>query len=356
MEVKAIMTANAADNLAGVILETGWEVLEKLEKVPGATGCFFSVCYRVRRGQEICFLKAFNFARFFQQANSATSRTSVVDVVSEMLEAYKYERDLSEVCRNHHVTKVLFVKDAGEAHLAAYPITIVPYLIFDLAECDVRTRLRFSNDLDTAWRLRSLHSVAIGLQQLHAIGVTHQDLKPSNVLQIGDESKIGDLGRSTCASVPSPLKALSFTGDWGYAPPEILYNSGASDWSERSLASDSYLFGSLIVFYFTGINMNALLRKHLPDALSWEHHRGPLSAVEAYLLEAFRKALDELSGALDPIEVLRDLREIVARLCHPNPQKRQDPQATTPYDLERVISQLDLLHSRMKYRIAHEGQ
>ena len=351
------MTAeNAAENLAGMMLDTGWFVRKRIDKQPSATGSFFSVCYTVERGGEVCFLKAFNFARFLQLSEGNAQRGQLVNVISEMLEAYRYERDLSAMCRDHHVTKVVFVKDSGEQVVPGYAITLVPYLVFDLADGDVRSKLTFSSTLDTAWRLHSLHSVAVGMQQLHAISVSHQDLKPSNVLLIQDESKIGDLGRSTCSSIPSPLKDLAFAGDRHYAPPEVLYGAVHPDWQHRSFSADCYLFGSLIVFYFSGITMNALLRRHLPDAVSWERYQGSFSDVAAYLLEAFAKALDDFEAAIPEEVVRKDLREMVDKLCHPLPDLRGDPKrlglACTQYGFERCVTQLDLLRSRARIELS----
>ncbi len=37
---------NAAHDLEGRTLKTGWKVTEKINKKPGASGAFFSVCYK----------------------------------------------------------------------------------------------------------------------------------------------------------------------------------------------------------------------------------------------------------------------------------------------------------------------
>jgi serine/threonine protein kinase len=279
LKVSLTMNGNAAESLVSRTLGTGWFVAELIPRPPTATGGFFSVCYRVTKGGETGFLKAYNFARFFQLANSQGQTRSVVDVISDMLESYRYERDLSALCRTKRVTKVAFVKDSGEEQVPGFAISLVPYLIFDSADGDIRSHLAVSSQLDAAWKLKSLHSVAVGLQQLHRIDVSHQDLKPSNVLLFDDESKIGDLGRSTCLAIRSALANVPFAGDHTYAPPEILYGLVEPDWRMRSFACDSYLFGSLIMFYFAGLTATALIRKNLPDSVSWEHHRGAYADV-----------------------------------------------------------------------------
>lgn len=344
---------NAADNLEGRTLSTGWVVTSKVSRQPGATGGFFSVCYTVTKDREECFLKAFNFVKFFQLANGSGQQRQVVDVISDMVDAYRYERDLSAMCKAKRVSKVSFVRDSGEEVVQGFAISVVPYLIFDVADGgDVRSQLSFAKNLEASWKLRSLHSVAVGLQQLHAIDVSHQDLKPSNVLLFNDESKIGDLGRSTCLSIPSPLRDTAFAGEWSYAPPEILYGVHDPDWRRRSFASDCYLFGSLIVFYFSGLTMTALLRKNLSDDVSWEKHQGAYADVLAYVLDAFARSLDEFADCLDIPHLRKELLALVSTLCHPIPSRRSFAPAGSAnlLDMQRLISRLDLLHKTYKYR------
>ncbi len=62
----------------------------------------------------------------------------------------------------------------------------VQYSIFEMADCDTPTYMDVSVKLDLAWTVRMLHQAAVGLQQLHGIGIAPQDLKPSNVLGMID--------------------------------------------------------------------------------------------------------------------------------------------------------------------------
>ncbi len=349
-----MVDANAAESLAGLVLDTGWKVIDRIEKPPHATGGYFSVCYRVEKDGRVCFLKAYNFSSFFELARHGGRPMKVVDVLGEMLDSYRYERSLSALCRDKHVTKVSFVVDSGEQAVPGHVISVVPYLIFDLADGDVRTLLAFSGRLETAWKLESLHSVAVGLKQLHAIDVSHQDLKPSNVLLYASVTKIGDLGRSICLALdpPAPLRDEDFTGEYTYAPPEVLFESCDRDWRARTFATDLYLFGSLVVFYFSGLTMTALLSKHLHPDASWERHRGSYADVRDYVLNAFALALDEFASCVQGDELRNELRTMVSQLCHPIPELRGHPKGLASpvarHDLERYVSRLDLLHRRAR--------
>ncbi|SFW91422.1 protein kinase domain-containing protein [Chitinophaga sancti] len=228
---------NAAHNLLNKTLSTGWNVIELIKSQPGSTGSFFSVCYKVEKEGEICFLKAFDFGSFFNVSRQSGENKGIIDIMADMINAYKYEKDLSNLCKNNYATKVAFVKDFGEENVTGYTIPIVPYLIFDLADGDVRNKLKFTDRLDTSWKLKSLHSIAVGLRQLHNIDVSHQDLKPSNILVFNEESKIGDIGRSLSLNMKSPYDETPFNGDWNYAPPESLYGYYIPEWKKRVFAT-----------------------------------------------------------------------------------------------------------------------
>ena len=81
-------------------------------------------------------------------------------------------------------------------------------------------------------------------------------------------------------------------------------------------------YGSLIVFYFSGLTMTALLRKNLKDAVSWERHRGSYDDVLPYVLNAFSWALDEFDTLVHGDFLRRELRSLITHLCHPIPTKR----------------------------------
>lgn len=345
------METNAAHNLLGLTLKTGWVVVEKLTKSDHSTGSFFSVCYKVSKNGVVCFLKAFDFAKFFQISEPGKE---VVDIMGDMITAYQYERDLSNHCRDKHVTKVAFVKEAGQEIVSNHSISIVPYLIFELADGDVRTQLEYSRKLDFAWKLHSLHDISVGLKQLHAIDVSHQDLKPSNILLYKKESKLGDLGRSICNDLDGPYNRLPFTGDINYAPPEIMYGYYDNDWNKRVFATDCYLLGSMVVFYFSGISMSALLLKHIPENFRWERWRGTFEEIMPYIADGFSSAIEEFRENIHDPYFKNEISQLVEQLCFPFPDKRGHPKTIemlgNNYNMERFVSKFDLLKRKAEYQ------
>ncbi|MGP8216786.1 MAG: protein kinase domain-containing protein [Bacteroidia bacterium] len=350
----ATTVTNAAHDLLGRTLVSGWKVTEKVNRADNASGSFFSVCYKVEKGEEQCFLKAFDFAKFFQISDDPDK--GVMDVMKDMIDAYTYERNLSNMCKEKHVTKVVYVKDSGEENVVGHSIPIVPYLIFDLAEGDLRSKIDFSNNLDFAWRLSSLHSVAVGLKQLHQIEVSHQDLKPSNVLLFKEgTTKLGDIGRALCKELDAPHSKMNYAGDFTYAPPEIMYGYHEKDWHKRVFATDCYLLGSMVVFYFSGISMTALLSKHIPNNFHWTRWRGPFNDVEPYLMAAYSEALNEFVDCV-PYDTFKDeLRWLVEKLCFPNPEERGHPRNIelngNQFDMERFVTKLDVLTKKAEYSV-----
>ena len=214
---------NAAYALEGQELKNGWRITNAINKPPTGTGGTFSVCYGVSNGHQNAFLKAINFIAFF----SMMPGRSITAVMQEMSSAYEYEKAVLNRCKDRRLSKVATIIDEGEVTVPGFIIGTVPYLIFEMAEGDLRSQLTdFSDDLESVWKLRSLHNIAVGMKQLHSVKISHQDLKPSNVLiyEGGGVSKVGDLGRALCQDIIAPHDYDGgFAGDGTYAPPEVYY-------------------------------------------------------------------------------------------------------------------------------------
>jgi serine/threonine protein kinase len=344
----------AAHSLLGLKLKNDWIVTEKIEPQDGSTGGFFSVCYIVQNNDEKAFLKALNFNAFFQMFPGQ----SVVKILQEQTNAFEFEKNLLLRCKNNNLTKVSLILDEGEEIVDGFTIPNVPYLIFEIAEGDIRSNIKFSNNSDLAWKIKSLHDIAVGLEQLQKVGISHQDLKPSNVLLYENAivSKIGDLGRSLCSNIKAPHDdGISFTGQMNYSPPEFLYGYVQPDWNQRVNSTDMYLFGSLITYYFIGMNMTALMYKHLDTRFRWTVFSGNFSQVQDYLKDAYFKALDEISTSIGNKSFSSDLIEIIKYCCYPIPEERGHRQSIkevgNQFNFRRAISKLDLIKRRSELNL-----
>lgn len=346
----------AAEMLEGAELPNGWKVLAKIQPESNSTGGHFSVPYVVERREgrliKRAFLKALNFRRLAAEKDFARA-------MQQHAAVFNFERDTLDLCRERGLRRVATLLDAGEHRTPNNPLPVC-YIIFELAEGgDARKQVATLGRISLAWKLRTLHHIAVGLKQLHTHGIAHQDLKPSNVLFFGSfGAKVGDLG---CADIieeanQSPRGHLGIPGDPSYAPIELFYNEYSIDWKTRRLGCDLYLFGSLAVFFFTGGgSMTAILQSHLHSShfpANWTHD---YRAVLPYVFDAFERSLNQIAMSV-PESVRPHVISIIRHLCHPDPKKRGHPEDLngSQFNLERIVSSLDLLATRAEYQLVKE--
>jgi serine/threonine protein kinase len=346
----AELPPNAAEMLEGKELAGDWVVGTKIPRSVAATGGNFCVGYLVsnldgRHG----FLKALNYVM-------ALNSNDPAETLRRLTESYTFERDLLRHCGDSRMSHVVVSLADGVVRIDGCPIPTVNYIIFELADRDVRAELDRNKDLDALVKLRSLHHVAVGLRQLHQKRIAHQDVKPSNVLMftkplLGQISKVSDLGRATDASRPADHDEFCIAGDPSYAPPEQLYGWTLEDFGPRRLACDLYQLGSLAAFMFTGATMNTLLNMELMPEHNWCNWQGSYNGVLPYVRDAFGRALINFTLAV-PCQIEAEMVSLVSYLCDPDPLLRGHPisrrSAGNQYGLDRIISHFDLMVHRVR--------
>lgn len=326
----------------GFELKDGWVVVERLD--PGiSSGGYFSEQYLVRRpdGTE-AFLKALDFS-------PAAGAPDLAGALQELTEAFVFERDLVMHCADGHLSRVITALDHGEIDVPGYGLlSRVPYIVFEKAEHDARVHLSELDELDIAWRLRSMHHVATGLMQLHDRGIAHQDLKPSNVLVFIDStSKVGDLGRASREGISAPHDGLLIPGKHTYAPPELLYGYGDPDVRARRRASDMYQLGGLLYFFFTGSGLTPGLAGAIDSSHVWTAWGGPYEDVLPYVRDGFERILEEFASRVPP-DLREELTALLQYLSDPDPRLRGHPASRrvahgNPYSFERFVSRFNAL-------------
>jgi hypothetical protein len=138
------MCTRPASRLEGLELTDGWKVLKLIKRHPTATGGQFSVSYKVINtdGRE-GFLKALDFSKALQEADPARE-------LEAMTKAYNFERDLLIKCKQQRLSKVIVPIADGSVDVPGEvgDIKRVVYLIFELADGDVRKYYNLSSYLD----------------------------------------------------------------------------------------------------------------------------------------------------------------------------------------------------------------
>lgn len=332
---------SAVHDLIGKTLKTGWKVTEKVKAKPGSSGGAFSVCYLAEKEGAVGFLKAINVLTFLNDDDIDFTKA-----MAETLNTFNFEKEILEKCGSKNLSKVSKLLDAGSENISGYIINNVNYLIFEKADDDVRNHINFSNNIDLAWKLRSLHNIAVGIKQLHGIDISHQDLKPSNVFVFNKEvSKIGDLGRALSDTILGPHSNRNFAGDSRYAPPEVFHMYVLPDWNDKVFAIDCYLLGSMAAYYITGQSMTALIGKQINSSINILS----LTFQQAlpYWIEAFDNVLANLDSDLKDF-IDKDLFiSNIRMLCYPDPKNRGHHKNINgngnSFNMERFVEAFNLM-------------
>lgn len=335
---------SAAEHLQGMQLADGWTVLRKVDSQPSSGG-IFSVPYIVSdaKGREH-FLKALDFSSAFATSDPARA-------LQDMTSAYNHERDVLEHCKSRKLSHVVHAVTHGYAQVPSIPGVEgrVAYLIFELAESDVRRQVDEKSKLGCLLCLSVLNDVTLGLMQLHREAIAHQDLKSSNVLIYGGRAcRIGDFGRSSRRGYAVWMDNLGVAGDKTYAPPEQLYTNLHSDFVVRRIGCDLYLLGNLAAFLFSGVNITSAMLSRLDPSFHPSQWAGTYDQVLPHLQKAFAEVLADLNNNIDPV-VKSDIVTLVSELCNPDLAKRGHRKGIgtySQYSLERYKSFTDLLLKR----------
>lgn len=348
-----LIATNPAMDLEGVTLPSGWIVRERIDPRPGDTGGFFSINYWVENSDGTRgFCKILNY---WWLLTTGAFGDDPLHALAEASSIYEFERDLARECAS--LSRVVTALADGTFSRPGYLLPTVHYIIFEVADGDIRRVLDESKDLDVSARLRAVHNLAAGVRQLHGRDVAHQDIKPSNTLVFPPIdtperiTKVGDLGRATVRGRPAGHDDLLIAGDSTYAPPEGLYGAVPIEFGPRRLACDLYQLGSMLSFIFTAVPINGHLTLQLHPRHHWDHWNGTYAEVYPYVLDAFGRAVGHISASV-PAALQKDVRRLIESLCHPDVSLRGHPQNLTreinQYKLDRIVTQIDLLSRRAR--------
>ena len=338
---------SAVAQLKGLTLANGWVVVEHLSQNPNGSGGTFSESYKVARGEEVGFLKAFDFADAFKPGKNTT------ELIQILTSAYNFEKAILTHCRQRRLSNIVLAIDHGHVQVPGLGQIEgrVFYLIFEMAEGDVRCQLDATNKFDPLWCMRALKDVSLGLWQIHQEMIAHQDVKLSNVLGFPDSGfKVSDFGRSSRRGYSVWYDANTIAGDQTYAPPELMYGHLHSDFTPRRIGCDLYMLGNLAAFLFSGVNITSALLSKLDKQYHPHNWAGVYGDVLPYLQEAFTVVLEEQRNSIEEDLIQDEAISLIKELCNPDLSLRGHPKGIGTHDqysLQRYVTRLDLVSKRL---------
>ncbi|MBX9599406.1 MAG: hypothetical protein K2X35_00320 [Bryobacteraceae bacterium] len=285
--------------------------------------------------------------------SGVSASRDTAQAIKRITESHVFERDLLSTCKQKKLRRV--VTAIGNGTIGSRPDELVFFLLFELADSDVRRIWAAGEQLTFAISLRIAHHISSALMQLHGIAVAHQDLKPSNVLLFGPkDSKLADLGRASALGLTATHDELLVAGDLSYAPLELMYGHVLPDWKTRRLGCDLYLLGSFLFQLLRGTALTPAVLAKLDRRFRPDQFPGRYEDVLPHLESAFAEALQQFQSDI-PEWCASKIRGIVAQLCNLKPEERGHPRnlsgTLNRFSLERYVSELDLLATRAELRI-----
>ncbi|MDR1844964.1 MAG: protein kinase [Citrobacter amalonaticus] len=353
---------NPAKQLSGQTLNGKWlvgkQILVGVQAGGNGTGGHFSVSYEVENTEtkNKAFLKAFDFHETLRR--SVDDEKNVMAELAALTANYQFENKLNDICLSKRFRKIVKVLDRGQIVLNNEITDIVPFLIMELADSgDIRKYVEVSQEITLIAKLEYLKDVATGLKQLHSAKISHQDLKPSNIMIFSDAgAKIGDLGRASLQGQPHWHDSIDIAGDIGYAPPEQLYGYVPQEWIDRREKCDLYQLGSIVSFLFLGVTINGLLKGKMPLDIApaqWGGKGDSYMQSLHHLEHAFNESLIHFDD-IKPGWLGERLKNIVIKCSHPSYEKRGMIKTIgmkqPVLGLDRLISEFDYLTKQVQIK------
>lgn len=338
-----------AQSLEGTLLPCGWKVSQYIPKEDGQSGGNFSVGYKATKDDKEAFLKALDYKKLMNSRGIPKPS----EALAHMASSFEFEKNILEQCNNGGMSKIIRSFSSDTLNIDSF---LVPYIIFEMAQSDIRKFSLNQAGFDLAWTLRTMHQVATGIKQLHSAGISHQDIKPSNILLVDQEHrKIGDFGTCVTKDCTLPHAEMHIAGDATYAPPEALYGYIDPEWSYRRHGNDAYQLGSLMVFMIVGIPSSTLLLQNLNEQFHPARWSRSYYDVLPYIDEAFIQCIEVIKNHLPENSLKKDIIALIKELCEPSIFIRGDPvlrrRNMNPFNMERYISRFDRLAKCIEFNL-----
>lgn len=344
------LTKDDYKELEGLDLSDGWSLGRMLAPGADATGSTFSIGFEAKHSDgRQAFCKVLDLISVARSGN-------VIENLQRATKAFTYEWELLKLCKLYSSRRIVHALEFGEVADARVPLGVVPYIVFEEASGDLRSYLDQDSTSLLGPRVALLHDAAMGVRELHAIRIAHQDLKPSNLLffeafQNSPAGKLADLGRASLEGDPALHDSSQVAGAFAYAPPELLYGDVSDLFETRRMLCDFYQVGALIAYVLSEVSINGELFARLPADHHWRVWGGTYEEALPLVINVMNEIFDEIEATL-AVEIKKEAMTMIRTLCNPNPAMRGlgvlSGQSSRALVMLRVANKLDLIAKRAR--------
>lgn len=110
-------------------------------------------------------------------------------------------------------------------------------LVMELADGSLEDYLKQFENLSLSAKNRDMivKSILDALEYIHSRGIVHSDLKPGNILRVGDVWKLADFGIARILNAKTSTRTANINGTFLFIPPEALEGIISPAWDIWSL-------------------------------------------------------------------------------------------------------------------------
>ena len=285
---------------------TGYQIDRLLR---GEVGGFFygraKILYQVGAG---------SFSRVYRAIHADTGRILAVKVLRsrfssdpEKCQSFQREGEMGRLLRHPNIVAI---EDVGREYNSSY-------ITMEFVEGQtLRELVRVRGAIDLSRALGIIMELVEGLEYAHRLGVTHRDIKASNVLiSFGGQAKLVDFGLAGGDTTAS--KALRRTGQPRTVDYAALESIGKV--KDDSVRSDIYFLGTVAYLALCGVSA---LTESRDRAVRTDPRR--FTGVEPLAWRA--------------PELPRDVVDLVMRMMHLNPEERWQTAMEVRRALEPLVA------------------
>lgn len=181
-----------------------------------------SVVFKLKAEQEDYYSLAMKISKYKDYYSGGKSPSP-----SKKNKRFYREIDALIQCKKCHIRSVINIHGSGLLKLQNEKGNTVffPYYFMEYADGDLKSFLEHNfNEVDFQDKVDVCLQIANGINDLHTMGIYHRDIKPDNILLVGNDWKIGDLGLIDYREQDNEelYSDREFIGPKGWSSPEAM--------------------------------------------------------------------------------------------------------------------------------------